>query len=155
MKTTPIKALVREALGTLPTPYSEHVIDEVFHAIEAKPEWRAEYDSLCQSFTKTVVNNWGGYWIANALGKVGDRVVPSTKSSLIGSYSILDTDAKTIVKKPKESEALQLMADYYQKHKASLPHSVRGSREQIVELIMEGHTPQEAFEMVLRNTGAA
>jgi hypothetical protein len=153
MKTSDVKSLVREVLKTLPTPYSEHVIDEVFHAIEIEPRWHREYDALCATLGKTTVNTWGGYWIANALGKVGEHQVPSKRSNLIGSYSILDTDARTLVKKPKESEALQLMADYYQTHKAELPLEVRKYRDQIVELIMEGAAPNDAFALVL-NSGA-
>ena len=150
MKTSDVKLLVREVLAALPTPYSEHVIDEVFHAIEVDPRWHGEYEVLCLTLGKTTVNTWGGYWIANALGKVGEHQVPSKKSKLIGSYSILDTDAKTILKKPKESEALQLMADYYQANKAELPVEVRQHRDQIVEFIMAGMTPVQAFSMVPR-----
>ncbi len=149
MKTSDVKSLVREVLDTISTPYSEHVIDEVFHAIEIEPRWLAEYDALCETLGKTTVNTWGGYWIANALGKVGEHQVPSKRSKLIGSYSILDTDAKTILKRPKELEALQLMADFYQANKSELPAEVRKHRDRIVEFIMEGMAPKEAFAMVL------
>jgi rRNA processing protein Krr1/Pno1 len=37
------------------------------------------------------------------------------------------------------------MSTYYQQNKASLPPSIRKNREQIVELIMEGFSPEEAF----------
>ena len=149
MKTSDVKSLVREVLATIPTPYSEHVIDEVFYAIETEPRWRREYEAACATLGKTTVNTWGGYWIANALGKVGEHQVPSKRSKLIGSYSVLDTDARTVLKKPKESEALQLMADYYQANKAELPPEVRKHRDRIVEFIMEGLSPKEAFAMVL------
>jgi hypothetical protein len=96
------------------------------------------------------VNTWGGYWVANALGKVGEHQVPSKKSSLIGSYSILDTDAKSVTRKPKDGEAREMMADYYQAHKAELPPEIRKHRELIVELLMEGMAPAEAFQMVLK-----
>lgn len=107
------------------------------------------YGQLCDEFTKTVTNNWGGYWTATALGKTGMRNTPSRKSSLIGSYSILDTDAKTSLNKPKEEEARHLMAAYFQAHKAELPADVRKLREPIVELIMEGLSPAEAFSKAL------
>jgi hypothetical protein len=45
----------------------------------------------------------------------------------------------------KEAKALELMSTYYQQNKASLPPSIRKNREQIVELIMEGFSPEEAF----------
>lgn len=152
MKTAEVKALVREVLETLPKPYSEHIIDDVFCAIEHKPKWLQEYESQSSILGKTVVNGWGGYWIANALGKAGEQQVPSKKSKLIGSYSILDTDAKTVLRKPKEPEALQLMADYYQAHKTELTSEVRRHRDLIVELLMEGMPAEEAFSMVMKHS---
>jgi len=152
MKTSAIKALVLEALQTLTQPYSEHVIDEVFEVIEKNTQWLERYEHLCNEFTKTVVNNWIGYWIANTLGKRGERVVASKRSSLNGSYSILDTDAKTVLRKPKEEEARHMMSDYYNAHRSKLPSDVRKYRELIIELIMEGMTPHEAFDRVIRDS---
>jgi hypothetical protein len=100
MKTLDVKLLVNEVLPQLPKPYTEHVIDDVFFAIESKVEWRRLYESLCESLTKPVVNNWGGRWVGIALGKVGVKQVPSRRSSLIESYSLLDTDASTISETP-------------------------------------------------------
>jgi hypothetical protein len=151
MKTADLKALVREVLESLPKPYSEHVIDEVFGAIEQNARWRREYDTLCSTLGKTVVNTWGGYWIGNLLGKVGERVAPSKRSTLIGSYSLLDTDAKTVARKPNETEALQLMSAYYQAHRSELSPQVRKHRELLVELLMEGMSPEDAFNMVLKS----
>jgi hypothetical protein len=145
-----VKALVREVLATIPQPYTEHVIDDVFYSIETTPEWFGVYESLCSTLGKSVVNNWGGYWVANALGKIGEHQVPSKKSKLITSYSLLDTDAKTVMRKPKESEALQLMSDYYQAHKSELPADIRKFREAIIELITEGMPVAEAFSAVRR-----
>lgn len=51
----------------------------------------------------------------------------------------------------KEAKALELMSTHYQQHKASLPPSIRESREQIVELIMEGFSPEEAFALAQQN----
>lgn len=45
----------------------------------------------------------------------------------------------------KESKALELMSSYYQANKNELPKSIREHRDQIVELIMEGFAPDEAF----------
>ncbi|MCS6231296.1 hypothetical protein G3488_10570 [Shewanella baltica] len=145
MKTIEVKNLVREVLETLPTPYSHHVIDEVFYSIENEPLWRERYEALCSTLTKDVVNNWGGRWVAITLGKSGEQQVSSKKSNLINSYSLLDTDAKTIAKKPSESEARLAMSQYYQAHKNELPPSVRNSRELIVALITEGMATEEAF----------
>lgn len=148
MRTGPVKTLVHEVLTALPQPYSEHVIDDVFFAIETSREWRAVYESLCSTLGKDVVNSWGGYWVANALDKFGERQAPSRNSTLIASYSLLDTDAKTVLKKPKEADALQLMWAYYQEHKSELPSDIKKYREAIVELIMEGMPAAEAFSAV-------
>jgi hypothetical protein len=150
MRTAEVKLLMREVLATLPKPYSEHVIDDVFGAIERNRGWRQRYESQCDALGKTVVNTWGGYWVANALGKAGEHQVPSKKSSLIGSYSILDTDAKSAMRKPKDGEARELMADYYRAHQTEMSPEIRKHRELIVELLMEGMPPADAFQMVLK-----
>jgi hypothetical protein len=151
MKTAPIKALALEVLDALPKPYTEDVIDDLFGAIQHNPEWLKEYKQLCDKFSKTVVNTWSAYWVANALGKVGERQVPAKNSKLIASYSLLDTDARTIVRKPKETKAREMMAAYYQAHKAELPTEIRKHRELIIELIMEGTPPAQTFQQVLAN----
>ena len=69
MKTAGVKALVCEALDTLPAPYSEHVTDDVLFAIESNPRWRRRYDALCDELGKAVVNQWCGQWTGYALGK--------------------------------------------------------------------------------------
>ncbi len=48
-------------------------------------------------------------------------------------------------KKVKEPEALALMSAYFQLHRDQLPQTIRKQRELIVELIMEGFSPEEAF----------
>lgn len=88
MRTAGVKQLVEEALAMLPGPVSEDVIDDVFGAIAAKEDWQQRYDELCNELGKTVVNTWGGYWIARAVGRVGDHQVPAT-SGLTETYSKL------------------------------------------------------------------
>ena len=121
------------------------MIDEVFYAIESEPRWRRDYDALCTTFGKTVVNNWLGRWIGISLGKVGEQQVPSRKSRFIASYSLLETDARPIQRKPNEGQALKMMADYFFDHRSRLPSDIRKYRELIVELIMEGLSAEEAF----------
>jgi hypothetical protein len=89
LKTAPIKDFVEEILSTLPGPHGEDVINEVFLAIDADPELRQEYEALSDEFSKDVVNQFGGLWIAKALGRHGVRQV-SSNCSLIGSYSKLE-----------------------------------------------------------------
>lgn len=152
METTDVRNLVTDALQSIRPPYSEHVIEKVFLAIESSPRWLQEYEGLCLKHTRTVVNSLGGYWIGRALGKRGKKQVPSKKSTLIGSYSLLDTDAKPRITKPKESESRELMSQYYRANASNLPPlgELKRHRESIVELIMDGLTPEEAFDMVLK-----
>ena len=151
MRTIDVRTLVREVLDTMALPHSHHVIDEVFAAIEQQPDWRSRYDTLCSSLGRDVVNNWGGRWIALALEKVGEQQVSSKKSTLIGSYSILDTDAKAVVRKPNKPEALQLMSDYYKSHRSELPRDVRDRRDLIIDLLLEGVPVEEAFDEAIKN----
>ncbi len=57
--------------------------------------------------------------------------------------------AVTPRKKVKEPKALELMAAHFRANRASLPGSVRDRREWIVELIMDGFSPEEAFAQAL------
>lgn len=150
MRTADVRALVQEVLETMPQPYSHHVIDDVFAAIEHDQRWRVRYDAPCSSLGHDVVNNWGGRWIAITLGKEGKKQVPSKKSRLIGSYSILDTDARTVARKPSRADALQSMSDHYKVHKNNLPPQIRSHRDLIVDLLMEGMPVEDAFSEAMK-----
>jgi hypothetical protein len=149
MKTAAVKKLVSAALDNIPEPRSEDVIEDVFMQIENELELRTEYDELVKQLGKTTVNAWGGYWIANALGKTGPQQVTSKRCKLIQSFSRLTTTAPTAAgAKRKEPEALQLMSDYYQAHKARLSPSVRNHRALIIEMIVEGLPVDQVFASV-------
>jgi hypothetical protein len=147
MRTAGVKRLVGLALSSLPHPHSEDVIDEVFQAIERHPEWRKEYDDLCKELGQTVVNTWGGFYISSAEGGQSLRQIPAKRSTLLQTYSKLVPSHSSKPRKRKEAEARQLMADYYAKHKANLSLDIRAHREAIVDLIMEGASPDEAFRL--------
>jgi hypothetical protein len=89
MRTQPIKDLVAEVVASLPRPYEEDVIEDAFLAIEGNSEWRERYDDLVDEFTESVTNQWGGYWVKDAVGGISVTQVDSYKSSLIGSYTKL------------------------------------------------------------------
>ncbi|MES2939571.1 MAG: hypothetical protein V4864_17940 [Pseudomonadota bacterium] len=136
MKTDAVKALVAQILPTLPQPYTEHVIDDVFYAIETTPAWLSEYESCCATLGRDVVNNWTAKWAAIALGKLGERQVPRRRSKLITGYSLLDTDARTL-SKPNEHEAREMMFAYYREHKGQLPDDISKYRGAIIELLIQ------------------
>jgi hypothetical protein len=148
MRTEPIKQLVNEVLDSLPKPYSEDIIDDVFHAIESSLVWLKEYQNLCANLGKDVVNQYGGHWIAHALGKSGGKQVTSVKTRLISSYSKLTANVKVINSKRKEAEALELMSAYYFQHKAELSKDTPLFRDYIVQLIKDGVSPEAAYAEV-------
>lgn len=151
MRTADIKRLVEDALASLPKPHTEDVIDDVFQAIEQRPEWRQRYDDISSDLGKSVANTWGGFWIANSEGRSGVEQVPAKRSTLIQSYSKLTQLAQRGGKKLKEPDALKVMWDYYQANKAKLPSSIVRYREVIVELLMAGLTAEEAFSTARSN----
>ena len=52
-------------------------------------------------------------------------------------------------KQMKEQEAVEIMAQFYQKNKEQLPSSVRQKRDLIIELLIEGLTPENAFSQAI------
>ena len=56
-------------------------------------------------------------------------------------------------KKVTKLQALELMSQYYQAHKARLPVDVRRHRDSILELLGEGLEVAEVFELVLKERG--
>lgn len=150
MRTAGVKALVREVLDTLPSPYSEHIIDDVLFAIETNPTWRRHYDVLCDALGKTVVNQWCGQWTGHALEKTGELSVPSRKNTLSDSYSLLDVDVEMPLRLPTNEEAREVMAAYYKENREHLPANIREHREEIIALIMEGVPVDKAFALALQ-----
>ena len=146
MRTAGVQALVREVLESLPRPYTEHVIEDVFHAIEHQAEWRGLYDAECEDLGAHTVNSWVGRCIATELGRTGETQVPSRRCSLIESYALLDAE----LERPNEEQARRLVFDYYVPNKEELPPWIRDKRETIVQRVMEGMTVAEAFADVVR-----
>lgn len=60
---------------------------------------------------------------------------------------IKHTEASIIPKKRiKRPEAIKAMSQYYSQHKSKFPASIIQQRELIIELLMEGFTPADAFD---------
>jgi hypothetical protein len=143
--TAPIKALFDEALDTV-TKRTPDIIEDVFFAIEHGPEWRRRYDELCERHGKTTVNTWGGFWVAHAVERAGERQVPAHRSTLIQTYSILDQPAPPPKsKKASDETARELVWAYYKERKDSLPAGIAGAREEIVAMMIAGMSAEEAF----------
>ena len=155
MLTAGVKTLMNLALGNVPKPYTEDIIDDVFLEIESKPELKAEYDVLCKQLGKTRVNTWGGYWVAEALGLTGIEQTPSKKSRLIQTYSRLTVKATAPGKKRKDQDAVQLMSDYYVENKSRLPETIRNNRADLIEMLIAGLPVEQAFAMQIDGTPPA
>ena len=140
-----VRTLVADALDSLPKPYTEDVIDDVFYAIESRPDLLARYNKECQRLGKVVVNTWGGFWTANFMDRVGEREVPAKKSTLIGQYSKLDQPAPKAVKRLTEAQAAVLMSDHYQKNRAALPAWIKECRGVILELLLADVPVEQAY----------
>ena len=154
--TAAIKSLVMQSLESLPLPRSDDVIDDVFLAIEMNPLWKKRYDDLCIKYDELhprpgrhTVNTWGAYWISNAVDRIGISTCHSPKSTLIKSYSKLDRPAPPRKgnkgKNATEDEAGKVVFGYYKANKATLPKTIGNLRDEIAELVMEGHSPEDAF----------
>lgn len=151
MRTAGVKRLVTEVLASLPQPHTCDVVDDVFHGIEERVDWRRRYNVLCEQLGKTVANNWCGFWTATLEQRRGAEQVPATKSRLIATYTRLTETAGTPRKKVKEADALANMAAYFQENRSRLPPAIRRHRETIIELLMAGNSAEDAFAMVVSN----
>ena len=93
-KTEGVEILVKEVLATIPEPYGEDIILEVFQKIDVNPEWRLRYNSLSNDLsddlTDWIINNWIGKYVSSETGMKSLREVSAgEKCSLITSYSEL------------------------------------------------------------------
>lgn len=149
LKTAGVKQLAELVLAKLPAPLTEDVIEDVFCAIERHPGWLIEYDGLCTELTKTVVNNWIGVWVTRYLGLVGVRDVATTRTKLARSYSKLSLPAVIPGAKRKEQEAKEVMSDYYRTNRARLPANIADYRTELVKLLMDGKSAEDAFAIAL------
>ena len=155
MRTVRLKLLIEEVLGTIPKPYTEDVIEDVFVAIENNPRWRREYEDLHYNLGKNMVNPWGGFWVAHLTGRVPGEQVSASRSSLIRTYAKLAKGPKVANKKVKEPEALKVMSEYFFANRDTLPPDVREHRSLIVELIKSGLAVTDAFAKALEKPAVA
>lgn len=155
MRTARLKSLIDDVLKTLPKPYTEDVIEDVFVAIENDPRWKKEYDDLQHNLHKNVVNPWGGFWIAHLTGRIAGEQVSASRSSLLESYAKLAKGPKVASKKVKEPEALKAMSEYFFANRDTLPAAVRDKRSLILELIKSGYAVADAFAKSLEKPAVA
>ncbi len=94
-KTEGVEILIKEVLATIPEPYSEDIILEVFQKIEADPdEWLRRYNSLsndlADDLSDWIINQWIGKYVSIETGMKSLREVPvNGRCGLIKDYSQL------------------------------------------------------------------
>jgi len=89
-KTDGVAELVRVILQTLPKPYGEDIIEDVFVAIEHNPNWLKRYNELGTELSEVwVVNNWVGQHTRAQTGYETIKEVSTTRTKLAKSYSKL------------------------------------------------------------------
>jgi hypothetical protein len=88
-KTKEVLELVRDVLQTMPRPYSEDVIEDVFVAIEQNPLWHQRYTEQSAELRDWVVNNWIGKYTKRLTGMENIREVGATRTNLIKNYTKL------------------------------------------------------------------
>lgn len=144
-----IKDLVDQVLDTLAKPLTEHVVQDVFVAIEGNPAWRGAYDRMVYDWGKAAVTTWASFWVAHAVKRTGDQREVAAQSTLIESYSPLVSGAERRNKKLREPEALKAMHEHFTAHRHELPAEIRNYRETILALIMDGIEAEAAFARTL------
>lgn len=93
-KTEGVEILVKDVLATIPEPYSEDIILEVFQKIEGNPEWERRYRSLSidvgDGYSDDIINPWIGKYVSSETGMKALQVVSvGGKCRLVTSYSKL------------------------------------------------------------------
>jgi hypothetical protein len=149
MSSLRLKQLVAEVLGANTPHDAEDVIEHVFVEIETKPQWRKKYDAASYDLGKDSAVAWTGFWVSHLTQRTGDQRQPAARSTLIESFTRLVAPADKRGKKLKEPEAVQAMHEHFTAHRETLPASVREHRDVIVDLIMDGITPEAAFTKAL------
>ena len=92
-KTAGIKALVHDVLESpsfgQPT---DHVIRDVFLAIQGNADWRRRYDVLRNDLGVDLVNKWGGRYVRCYFGKPPKKGRAAAEAGeLIETYTVLDS----------------------------------------------------------------
>jgi len=89
LKTEGVKQLVHIVLQTIPEPYREDIIEDVFLMIENKPDLLLQYKQLCEELKKDVVNVWIAKYTKKNTGLNSDEIKTAKRSELIHSYTKL------------------------------------------------------------------
>ena len=79
---------------------------------------------------------------------MGTQEVESRRTKLAGAYSKLALPAVKPGAKRKKEAAEQATSDYFRAHRAELLANIVDYRDELVKLLMDGRSPEEAFAEV-------
>ncbi len=154
--TRDIRDLAQEVLAS-GLPRTEHVIDDVLHAIEHSARWRAVYEGLCSRFGKALVNQMVGRWTSSILGwpARADRAqVPSRTNALSESYSVLVPSTRELSAEETRVLAGNEVLAFFQTYRSVLDRSalvpIRGELE---GRVLQGDPVEDAFLSVMAAHG--
>ena len=88
-KTQGVYDLVQSILQTLPEPYGEDSIEDVFVALDTDPSLLARYHELSADLGESVVNQWIGKYTQHITGMQQLREVTAKRTKLIKGYTKL------------------------------------------------------------------
>ena len=88
-KTEGVNILVQDVLRTIPEPYGEDIILDVFQKIAKDPNLRRRYTQLKDELGKYGVNPWIGKFTKEQTGLNCLRISLAPKGSYIKSYTKL------------------------------------------------------------------
>lgn len=152
--TLPIRDLVATALESIPRPYSEDLIDDVFLTIQQAPTLLAEYQRLNAHYGRQRLNTMVGKWTGKLVERRGERQVPRKRNTLADSYSILDRPAPPRqTRKQIEHAAREEVFTFFKAHKAALPEAMPRHRDELVRRVMEGDLVEDAFFAFMETRG--
>jgi hypothetical protein len=157
--TKDIRDLVSKVLES-GLPRTEHVIDEVLQAIEQSPQWRAEYDGLCERFGKNeesngkpLVNQMIGRWTSAILGwpaRDTKAQVPSRHNGLSETYSVLVPSARRMTTEERRVAAGEAVLAFFRQYREALHRdSLVPLRTELESHVLSGEPVEEAFLSVM------
>jgi hypothetical protein len=154
--TRDIRDLAQEVLAS-GLPRTEHVIDDLLHAIERSPQWRAVYDGLCSRFGKALVNQMVGRWTSSILGwpARADRAqVAARTNTLSESYSVLVPSSRKLSAEEKRVRAGDEVLAFFQTYRPVLDRqALLPLRGELEARVLQGDPAEEAFLSVMAAHG--
>jgi hypothetical protein len=154
--TRDIRDLAQEVLAS-GLPSTEHVIDDVLHAIEHSAKWCAVYEGLCCRFGKALVNQMVGRWTSSILGWPArpDRAqVASRTNTLSESYSVLVPSSRKLSAEEKRVAAGNEVLAFFQTYRPVLDrNALLPLRGELEGRVLQGEPAEEAFLSVMAARG--